>query len=494
MIHIKTHKVHNTALLFILIAPFTITWYCVYVFNPANAGNIYLYAVQILADIIAIISVGTLWLTILLHILNPDNEQIDHVAQKKWLEEGNPTVEVYIPVANEPIAIIKKTVTHAVAMAYPHITYVLDDGHSDEVKTVVTELGARYLSRNREGKKHAKAGNLNFGLTHAKADFFAVFDSDHIPDKNFLVELLPFFEDEKVALVQTPQYYTNTHNFIAAGTSQAQDIFYKYVQPAKNSYNAAFCVGTNMIYRKSAIDAVGGISQRDHSEDVWTTILLHEKGYTSIFYNKVLARGRAPESIRAFFRQQNRWAQGGFSMFFNHNPLSSKELSIDQKLQYFFSNFHYFSGIAILIYMLLPITYLLFGIHPMDVLHNKGWLIHYVPYFLTIYLLPIFLLGSLKLSTISISMASFYPYLKALISVALKNEYTWIATEAKTSARISFILSDIWPHLFIICISVLSIFVGWYRPVDITTTAITSFWVLINTYTLFIFIKNGIND
>jgi hypothetical protein len=107
---IKTKHIHNTALLFILIAPFTIMYYAVYVFNPANAGNIYLYILQVAADTIAIIVLGTLWMTILLDILLPEYHQREIKYNTEWLNKHQPIVGVLIPVANEPIEIIKRTV------------------------------------------------------------------------------------------------------------------------------------------------------------------------------------------------------------------------------------------------------------------------------------------------------------------------------------------------------------------------------------------------
>lgn len=489
--HIKTEYIHNTALLFILIAPFTIAFYASYLFNPANAGNIWLYSLQVLADGIAILNLGALWLTIILDLVQPEYHKRELKHDIAWLDRPTLTVDILLPVANEPYAIIEKTLLATVAIEYPHETYILDDGNAPEIRKLAEKAGAFYVSRSSLEKGHAKAGNLNFGLSLCRGEFFAVFDADHVPKKEFLTELLPFFQNRKVALVQTPQHYINTKNFIASGTAQAQEIFYKYVQPAKNSYNASFCVGTNMIYRRSAIDHIKGIPLLDHSEDIWTTILLHEKGYETVFYNKVLAEGRAPESIPSFFRQQNRWARGGFSLFFTRNPLFIKNFTTDQKLQYFFSNIHYFSGFSILIYLVMPIIYLLFGYHPMNVGHSGDWLIHYLPYFITIYFLPLFLLGSLRISTISTALASFAPYLKAFISVVLKNKYTWIATESKKKT-IGIIMVDIWPHVFLVALSLLAILIGWYNVTDFMTTSITTFWVLLNTYFLFVFIKNGL--
>lgn len=490
-IHLNTNQIHNTALFFILAAPFTIFYYAIYVFNPANAGNIYLYVLQVFADVIAIAVVSSLWITILLDLIQPEHSKRKIVHNVSWIKENNITVDVYVPIAHEAFDVVIKTITKAMQMDYPHTTYVLDDGHSTKVKEFCQSNEIVYLQRGARNKKFAKSGNLNYGLSHGKADYFAVFDADHVPKKDFLTQLLPFFENDKVALVQTPQFYENTEKFIPSGTAQAQEIFYQYIQPAKNSYNASFCCGTNMIYRRSAIDEIGGIASLDHSEDIWTTILLHEKGFESVFFNKILAIGQAPETISSFFRQQNRWARGGFSLFFLRNPLFSTKFTFDQRLQYFFSNLHYFSAFTILIYLLLPIIYLLFDLHPMDILHNSGWLIHYVPYFLTVFLLPLFLLRKFKLATICISIASFAPYLNAFVASAFQQNYKWSSTGSGGS-RYSPVMLSVFPHVFIVLLSFLAIIVGWYNPTDVVTTAVTTFWVLINAYFLIVFLVKGI--
>src|SRR5581483_12188787 len=96
---------------------------------------------------------------------------------------------------------------------------------------------------------------------------------------------------------------------------------------------------------------------------------------------------------------------------------------------YFFSNIHYFTCFSIIIYLFVPIIFLLLGIFPMNVLHSHEWINHYLPYFIIVYFLPLLLLKSFKLSTISTSIASFAPYFKAFISIVFKNRYKWIPTE-----------------------------------------------------------------
>ena len=60
---------------------------------------------------------------------------------------------------------------------------------------------------------------------HGKGSSFAIFDADQVPKRDFIVKLLPYMQNEKLAMVQSPQYFANPESFIAAGTAQAQRCF-----------------------------------------------------------------------------------------------------------------------------------------------------------------------------------------------------------------------------------------------------------------------------
>ena len=93
-----------------------------------------------------------------------------------------------------------------------------------------------------------------------------------------------------------------------------QSVFYRFIQPGKNRFNAAFCVGTNVIFRRTAIEQIGGMYTGSKSEDVWTSLMLHEHGWKSVYISTVLAVGDTPETIEAYTKQQLRWATGGFEI------------------------------------------------------------------------------------------------------------------------------------------------------------------------------------
>src|SRR5262249_11555253 len=147
------------------------------------------------------------------------------------------------------------------AIEYPHFAvYVLDDGHRDEVQDLARRLGAHYLRGPRE---HAKAGNLNAALQQTRGDLVAIFDTDHIPMRSFLQETVPWFQDDEVGVVQTPHVFRNPDIFQRAFRQEGvipneADLFNRGIQPERDSWGGAFFVGSGALFRREALDSIGG--------------------------------------------------------------------------------------------------------------------------------------------------------------------------------------------------------------------------------------------
>ncbi|MCH8281555.1 MAG: glycosyltransferase [Chloroflexi bacterium] len=167
-------------------------------------------------------------------------------------------VDVFITRYNEPPELVRETVRAAVAINYPHKTYVLDDGSSPEMRAAAASEGAEYVIRPPEWaghERHAKAGNINSALLQTSGEFILILDADQIPAPEILDDTLGYFMDPKVALVQTPQWFYNVPEGDPLG-SQAP-LFYGPIQQGKDGWNAAFFCGTNVIIRREAIMQVG---------------------------------------------------------------------------------------------------------------------------------------------------------------------------------------------------------------------------------------------
>ena len=125
-----------------------------------------------------------------------------------------PSVDLFVTVVNEPLDILRRTLAGCTSQDYPrdkYKVYVLDDGHRSEVRKLAGSMGCYYIAR--QDRDHAKAGNLNHALNGTSGDLIAVFDTDHVPTSAFLRETVGFFENERVAIVQTPHHFYNPDIF-----------------------------------------------------------------------------------------------------------------------------------------------------------------------------------------------------------------------------------------------------------------------------------------
>ena len=168
------------------------------------------------------------------------------------------TVDVFITTYNEPIDMVMTTARAAKAIRHPHETWILDDGDRAEMRAAAAAEGIGYLTRSedwRDRPRHAKAGNLNNALFLTAGEFMLILDADQIPAPEILDRTLGWFSDEQVALVQTPQYFTNVDDADPLG-SQAP-LFYGPIQQGKDGWNAAFFCGSNAVLRREALMQTG---------------------------------------------------------------------------------------------------------------------------------------------------------------------------------------------------------------------------------------------
>lgn len=284
------------------------------------------------------------------------------------------TVDVMITTYNEPEEIVRATALGVLAMGYPHRTVILDDGRRESMRAMAAEIGCDYLTR--ETNEGAKAGNINNGLKHSTAEFIAVFDADHVPQRDFLSWTLGYFVDERIAIVQTPQDYYNLTSVqhTAAQNLGTQDhwheqrVFFDVVMTAKNRTNSAFWCGSCAVLRRSAIDSIGGMNTDCVIEDMLTTQKLHAAGWKTYYDPTSLSYGIAPDDAVSFQTQRLRWAQGAMQILRSrNNPLIAPGLSIGQRASYFSSVSNYFDAHIRFLLILLPVIVMLFGVPPIDV-------------------------------------------------------------------------------------------------------------------------------
>jgi cellulose synthase (UDP-forming) len=389
------------------------------------------------------------------------------------------SIDVLVPTRGEPLEILERTVAAAVRMAIPHRTYVLDDVDRAEVLRLARRLGAEYIARPATARTGAKAGNLNHGLARTGGELVVVFDADHVPRKDFLRRIIGYFEDPDVAFVQTPQYYANAaENDVARGAYQQQALFYGPICRGKNGLGAAFCCGTNVVFRRAALDEVGGFDEHSVVEDFVTSMRIHRLGWSSVYYPYILAEGLGPGSIRAYFRQQFRWARGSIGALTALEPFR-RGYSFGQRFQHLLATTFYLVGLVTVIYILLPILYLVFGISAFST-ESGTFALFYAPYLIVALItLRWGLGGQLRLEHLRFTFGSFPVYSLAGLAALLHIPARFRVT-AKTAdgAERPHVLA--WVTVLAAGATLGAIVAGvLFRPLDATTTTNIA-WAIVN--------------
>lgn len=290
------------------------------------------------------------------------------------------SADLFVTTWNEPVEMLRNTILAAKSVRHAGRIWLLDDGAREEMKRLAAELGVSYLARN--DRAHAKAGNLNNALSHSTSEYVAIFDCDHAPSPDFLERTLGYFDDPKVAFVQTPQDFYNVDSFQHRGKRSNQEVwheqtlFYRVIQPGKDRWNAAFFCGSCAIVRRTALNDIGGFATGTITEDLHTSLKLHKKGWSSAYHAEALAFGLSPSDFDQYQTQRLRWAKGAMQVWRKEGFLFCKGLTLGQRLSYLASTSTYFEGWQKGIVYFLPIIVILTGWMPIT---NAG------PLFLTLF-------------------------------------------------------------------------------------------------------------
>ena len=286
----------------------------------------------------------------------------------EFSEDFIPSVDIFIATYNESSELLQQTLVSAKMVDYPENKrniYLCDDGHRPEIAELARKWSVGYLTR--KDNAGAKAGNLNYAMAHSTSEFVVTMDADMKMKPSFLKEVIPFFKDETMGFVQTPQAFHNPdvlqHNlYVENKVRNDQDFFMRYLQEAKNKFNAVIYVGSNATFRRTAIESVGGFVTDVITEDMATGLLIQNEGWNSEFLNKVLATGLSPETFPELVKQRVRWAKGNVQVFKKYSPRKLKNLSTIQKMLYVDGVHYWFFGIYHFLYLSFPILSILFGI------------------------------------------------------------------------------------------------------------------------------------
>ena len=276
----------------------------------------------------------------------------EHQANVAAYTEQGETVDVFLPSCGEPLAVLDNTFSYVSQLCWRGLktVFVLDDSARESVRDLAGRYGFRYVVRPNRGELK-KAGNLLYALDISDGDFIVVIDADFAVRPEFLYETMPYFSEAKVGIVQTAQYFDVANpslSYIQRYAGTLQEIFFRFIQPARDRYKAAICAGTNLVYRRASVIAAGGFARVPIGEDVHSGMKLWWAGYETRYLPLCLAKGIAPTDFASLANQQARWCRSSLLLMvdkhFQQAPFSWK-----QRAAFWAAFLYYMSSAALLL-------------------------------------------------------------------------------------------------------------------------------------------------
>ena len=282
-----------------------------------------------------------------------------------WHPRSYPSVDIYLPICGEPIELLRNTwsAVFELIAGYPGPAqaYVLDDGPSDEARSVCESFGFCYIRRP-DVRVYKKSGNLRYAFGRTAGEYLVILDADFAPRHDFLAETLPYLDDPAIAIVQTPQYFRESasQTWIENAAGAIQEVFYRSIQVARDRFGQAICVGTSAVYRRAALELQGGPTLIPYAEDVHTGLDVRRAGWSMVYLPIVLTAGICPGNLDAFVRQQYRWCTGNAGIVFSRR-MWAIPMTIPARLTYVSGFFYYaYTGLLTFFGPVIPIVMLAF--------------------------------------------------------------------------------------------------------------------------------------
>jgi len=253
-----------------------------------------------------------------------------------------PLVSIHVPAYKEQPHVLMETLVALSKLNYTNyevlvvINNTSEDFYKDPIKTLCEELGEQFIYLDIKCTGF-KAGALNEALAYMDplTEIIAMIDADYVVEKNWLIDLVPIFDDPKVAMVQAPQDHRDGNESLIKTAMNAEYAgFFDIGMVERNEENAIVAHGTMLMVRLSAFNEVGQWNSDTIVEDSELGLRLFEAGYCAHYTNRRYGHGLLPDTIEAFKNQRHRWAYGAIQILkkhWQHFMPSSKTLTAAQK-------------------------------------------------------------------------------------------------------------------------------------------------------------------
>jgi cellulose synthase/poly-beta-1,6-N-acetylglucosamine synthase-like glycosyltransferase len=233
-----------------------------------------------------------------------------------------PKITVQLPMFNEDI-VAERIIRASCLIDYPLELLeiqVLDDStdaSADIARKACEDWAAKGYNvkfLHRTQRTGYKAGALAEGLKTATGEFIAIFDADFVPPRDILRNVVDYFTDDHIGMVQVRWDHLNRD---ASLLTKSQAIFldgHFVIEHTARNRSGRFMHfnGTAGVWRRTTIEDAGGWQHDTLTEDLDLSYRAQLKGWQFVYLPQFCAPAELPPEMIGFKQQAHRWTKGSF--------------------------------------------------------------------------------------------------------------------------------------------------------------------------------------
>ena len=249
--------------------------------------------------------------------------------------------------ASEPFEVLERILRAMLAQDYPHDTWLADEDPSAERLAWCRRNGVKVSSRQGVTAYHQKTwprrtrckeGNLAYFYDNGGYELYDIvsqLDSDHVPQPNYLREIIRPFFDMTVGYVSAPSICAaNAATSWAARTRlHTEAAFHGLFQTGYTRAFAPMCIGSHYAVRTKALQRAGGLGP-ELAEDHSTSLLINAAGWRGVHAIDAIAVGDGPETAADMVTQEFQWSRSLLTLLLQHTGPYLRRLP--PRLKFFF--------------------------------------------------------------------------------------------------------------------------------------------------------------
>jgi len=242
-----------------------------------------------------------------------------------------PKVSIIVPAKDEG-AVIARCLEALLNMDYPRerMEIIIVEGDSkDATREICSEFSKKYHSIVRVLRECASKGKpraLNLALPHITGEIVGVFDADSVPERDALLKIASYFQNQSVMAVQGRVTSLNEkRNMLTRVAAMEEKAWFQVLLRGRERLRLFMpLTGSCQFVRREVLEELGGWDESSLAEDVELALRLVERGHSVRYAPDVCSWQETPSGLGDLVTQRTRWYRGYMEVALKYGKLLKK--------------------------------------------------------------------------------------------------------------------------------------------------------------------------